>query len=140
LGKAWTALVEQWYAREKATNFVKAAGFKSSKQNPRPKQVSEWVNSGRRASFKPRISNASAFGQVVVQWWYDVNPEWRRQSKWTLLKQAGDYRSLEVPGPNGFLNILICLKWWADASPGRAGAKWDAAVDEIAWTLHQMER
>nr|GAT61383.1 predicted protein [Mycena chlorophos] len=103
----------------------------------RPFAIREWDRFRRAASFDPKISNASAFGEQLVVWWRDVNPVWRRTPDGSLNKAEGDYSELDVPGPNGFLMVLIGLKWWADRG-GSTGREWTALVEEVDWCIAQL--
>jgi hypothetical protein len=49
------------------------------------------------------------------------------------------WASMDYKGQNGFLNVLMVLKWWRDAidipSPD-----WEEAVAEVTWVLQQMKK
>nr|GAT58514.1 predicted protein [Mycena chlorophos] len=83
------------------------------------------------------ISDPSAFGEQLVAWWRDVNPVWRRAPDGSLDKAEGDYSALDVPGPNGFLTVLIGLKWWADRG-GATSSGWTALMEDVDWCMTQL--
>ncbi|KAJ7075457.1 hypothetical protein B0H15DRAFT_754906, partial [Mycena belliarum] len=104
----------------------------------RPAEVGWWI--GRARARAPTISNADKFGSTLKQWWSSVNPAWRRGGGNMLKRQEGEsWDALQVPGVNGMLGILVCLKWWRDAL-GREGPleEWDVLVDDVAWALGQI--
>jgi hypothetical protein len=48
--------------------------------------------------------------------------------------EDGDWTLLDLPGPNRFLNVLICLKWWRERLEGET-KKWRDAVEDVKWVL-----
>ena len=40
-----------------------------------------------------------------------------------------------IPGVNGLLNVLMCLKWWAKAVNSEPGERWKAGVADVTWVL-----
>jgi hypothetical protein len=42
-------------------------------------------------------------------------------------------------GQNGFLNVLMVLKWWRDAMP-KASPDWEEAISDVTWALKEMQR
>ncbi|KAJ7725154.1 hypothetical protein B0H14DRAFT_2276069, partial [Mycena olivaceomarginata] len=75
----------------------------------RPAQVSAWVQRARIGS--PEIKDVGKFAEEWAVWWQDINPAWRKISL-PMPKQDGVWDNMDLPGPNGFLNVLVCLKWW----------------------------
>ncbi|KAJ7094433.1 hypothetical protein B0H15DRAFT_946850 [Mycena belliarum] len=134
-GEAWKSLCDAWWKVEAA------AGFQGTKRLPakgRPAEVGWWI--GRARARAPTISNADKFGSTLKQWWSSVNPAWRRGGGNMLKRQEGEsWDALQVPGVNGMLGILVCLKWWRDAL-GSEGPleEWDLLVDDVAWALGQI--
>jgi hypothetical protein len=45
---------------------------------------------------------------------------------------------MDYSGQNGFLNMLMCLKWWRDAMDA-GSLDWDEAVDDVTWVLSKMK-
>ncbi|KAJ7729732.1 hypothetical protein B0H16DRAFT_1275734, partial [Mycena metata] len=68
-------------------------------------------------------------------WWLAINPKWRLGED-RQLKQEGDgsFDALRCPGQNGFLNVIICLKWWR-AEMATASDGWLRAVKDVKWVL-----
>lgn len=52
------------------------------------------------------------------------------------LKQAeeGEWAELEKPGVNGFLSVLIALKWWKEGGGDGDWAEW---VADVTWVLER---
>ncbi|KAJ6455548.1 hypothetical protein C8R47DRAFT_996725, partial [Mycena vitilis] len=99
----------------------------------RPRQVSYWINRARKST--PAIEDATAFGEEWWGWWIDINPSWRK----TVLPMGrvdGSWTYIDYPGQNGFLNVLMCLKWWRDTA-GATG-RWIEGVKDVVWVLQKM--
>jgi hypothetical protein len=45
---------------------------------------------------------------------------------------------MDYKGQNGFLNVLMVLKWWRDALEV-ASPDWEEAVSDITWVLQKMK-
>ena len=42
-------------------------------------------------------------------------------------------------GPNGHLNVLVCLRWWRNALRDDTDVGgWDTAVADVKWALEQL--
>ncbi|KAF8169308.1 hypothetical protein K438DRAFT_1552107, partial [Mycena galopus ATCC 62051] len=106
-GVAWSALVRQWFLREEGKGFITPVKGHSTKL--RPAQVEAWVQRARNGV--PDIKDVLAFAAEWAVWWEDINPPWRKGSH-PMPKTDGDWTVMNLPGQNGFLNVLICLKWW----------------------------
>jgi hypothetical protein len=52
-------------------------------------------------------------------------------------KKTGPWKFLDVLGQNGFLNVLIGLKWWRERLDEES-EEWREAVDDVSWVLKQM--
>lgn len=46
---------------------------------------------------------------------------------------------MDYHGQNGFLNILMCLKWWRDALDVES-PDWEEAVNDVTWVLQEIQR
>jgi hypothetical protein len=44
---------------------------------------------------------------------------------------------MEYKGQDGFLNVLMLLKWWRDAMKD-ASPDWEEAMDDVTWVLQKM--
>lgn len=54
-----------------------------------------------------------------------------------MLKTDGPWGDLDFPGPNGFLNVVVCLKWWRDKLKEES-TEWREAVEDVTWVLSRM--
>ncbi|KAK6996614.1 hypothetical protein R3P38DRAFT_3221658 [Favolaschia claudopus] len=136
-GTGWAALLAVWWVREARVGFVGTTKGHPAKK--RPKEVGDWV--GRARNHVPKIVNPDAFGKTWWEWWIDINPEWRGTDR--RLKRGGEdeegrWDCLDLYGQNGFLNVLITLKWWRDALE-EISPDWEEAVDDVTWVLSAME-
>ncbi|KAJ7822135.1 hypothetical protein B0H13DRAFT_2127725 [Mycena leptocephala] len=139
LGDAFKGLVNSWWDYESGKGFVtqgKAIGGKK-----RPTQVKEWVSRARKASYTPYIADVAQFGRQWEAWWIEINPAWRQTDLPMGRYTDGAWDTLDVPGRNGFLNVLMCLKWWGDMlGPEEAGKskEWMEAVTDVTWALDRL--
>lgn len=102
----------------------------------RPVQVGAWAQRARSGILD--IRDIEAFGKTWTEWWRDINPLWRKAAT-PMLRTDGDWASLDLLGPNGFLNILICLKWWRERLEQESPA-WRNRVEDMLWVLKRMNR
>jgi hypothetical protein len=109
---------------------------KSHPAKKRPKQVGDWVSRARNHT--PTISNVEEFASVWWAWWIDINPAWRDKSRPMKCIEGPSWKCMDYSGQNGFLNILMCLKWWRDAMDA-GSLDWDEAVNDVTWVLSKMK-
>ncbi|KAJ7044207.1 hypothetical protein C8F04DRAFT_900104, partial [Mycena alexandri] len=126
-GGEWTKMTGLWWALEKATLFESST--KGVSTTGRPKEIGHWVKCARKGA--PPIANVGAFASSWQRWWKGINPKWRVAADGTL-KQAeeGEWAELEKPGVNGFLSVLIALKWWKEGGGDGDWAEW---VADVTW-------
>jgi len=62
------------------------------------------------------------------KWWYEIQPEWRKEAK--LLKNGTGFGELYLSGPNGLFQVIVTLGWWGKVS---RTMEWDRAVDDVLW-------
>ncbi|KAJ7834831.1 hypothetical protein B0H13DRAFT_1572667, partial [Mycena leptocephala] len=101
----------------------------------RPKQVGDWVSRAR--NYTPTIADPEEFGEVFWVWWVDINPAWRKKIRPMKRIEAQSWSCMDYHGQNGFLNVLMCLKWWRDAMDTES-TDWEAAVDDVTWVLEKI--
>ncbi|KAJ7018157.1 hypothetical protein C8F04DRAFT_977733 [Mycena alexandri] len=143
--RVWETLVDLWWNKEQARGFVgPSRGFTEG----RPIQVAEWVRYARKAPVKPPIDDVEAFGQMWWEWWVMMNPNWRAHTSFEkrthprLEQTAGgeEWGAVDFSGPNGILNVLICLRWWRDAmGPEDDEDYWIEAVEDVIWALETIK-
>ncbi|KAJ7029086.1 hypothetical protein C8F04DRAFT_923292, partial [Mycena alexandri] len=135
-GSVWAGIVNMWWEREKAKKFECPARGKGA--SIRPKEVSGWVSRARTRGPHPPIIDTFSFAVRWWKWWESINPEWRVRKEGRLLREGeGSWDSVAQTGPNGMLNVLICLRWWYDALKGDEGAMddWKEALADVEWAL-----
>ncbi|KAJ7086003.1 hypothetical protein B0H15DRAFT_742123, partial [Mycena belliarum] len=104
----------------------------------RPAAVAWWI--GRARARDPPVTEVDVkrFSSDFVTWWRGMNPAWRRDGP-LLQDEGGDLAVMKTSGINGFLSVLMALKWWRRALTGSASAEeWAACVDDVVWVLRQM--
>ncbi|KAJ7936008.1 hypothetical protein B0H13DRAFT_1589931 [Mycena leptocephala] len=134
MGSEWAAVKDLWWRLEESSGF-------SSKTKPhpttcRPKAVGVWVKNARKGT--PEFV-VEAMEKEWWAWWMAMNPKWRlRAADGNLAKEGdGSWDVLRCPGQNGFLNVIICLKWWRTHMDTASDA-WERAVVDVKWVLEQM--
>lgn len=100
----------------------------------RPAQVGAWVQRARIGT--PEIKDVAVFGREFWTWWQDINPVWRKISL-PMEKKDGSWACMDLPGPNGFLNVLMCLWWWRNKME-EPSQDWREAVEDVTWVLRRM--
>ncbi|KAF8195984.1 hypothetical protein K438DRAFT_1545524, partial [Mycena galopus ATCC 62051] len=131
-GGRWTELVNQWFSREEGKGFISLPKGHSAKL--RPPQVKAWVQRARTGV--PDIKDVQRFAQEWTAWWQDINPAWRKITL-PMPQTNGPWDFMDFPGPNGFLNVLMCLKWWRERLD-KDSNEWIGAVDDVTWVLKSM--
>ncbi|KAJ7038842.1 hypothetical protein C8F04DRAFT_881302, partial [Mycena alexandri] len=135
----WAKVIELWWAYEKAAQFKGPSKGKGT--GIRPKEVSGWISRARTGGPNPAIIDVVSFASRWWTWWVEINPAWRARTG-TMVKRLakegnGDWDSVASTGPNGILNILICLRWWYDALNGDQGgmSRWKEALEDVEWAM-----
>ncbi|KAJ7841069.1 hypothetical protein B0H14DRAFT_2587086 [Mycena olivaceomarginata] len=134
-GGGWPALVGVWWKREEKVGFKGTVKARPSSE--------EMTYGGEGLDCKSpqahtRYSERRGIREGVGVWWLDINPA-RRGEERPMSRETGEWDCLDLYGPNGFLNVLIALKWWRDAMD-EASPDWDEAIADITWVLREMER
>ncbi|KAF8202093.1 hypothetical protein K438DRAFT_1581800, partial [Mycena galopus ATCC 62051] len=101
-----------------------------------PAQVKAWVQRARTGV--PDIKDAGCFAKEWAAWWQDINPLWWKSSN-PMPKTDGDWTVMDLSGQNGFLNVLIFLKWWRERLKDEF-PEWVEAVADVTWVLQKMNR
>ncbi|KAJ7017202.1 hypothetical protein C8F04DRAFT_979767 [Mycena alexandri] len=135
-GEVWAKVVNMWWKREEANKFQGPA--KGKGVSLRPKEVSGWVSRAHSGGPHPAIVDTISFAVRWWNWWGSINPEWQVRKGNRLLREGeGSWDPVAQTGPNGMLNVLICLRWWYDALKGDEGAigEWKEALSDVEWAL-----
>ncbi|KAF8131365.1 hypothetical protein K438DRAFT_1424538, partial [Mycena galopus ATCC 62051] len=128
MGSDWTGIVELWWALKEKSGFTTTT--KSHPTTNQPKAVGAWVKNTRKSV--PNIGSAEGMEAQWWAWWKAINPGWRLHDNELVQLGDGDWDVLRCPGQNGFLNILMCLRWWflAMQTPSEA---WKRAIGDVKW-------
>ncbi|KAJ7337612.1 hypothetical protein DFH08DRAFT_639345, partial [Mycena albidolilacea] len=126
-GPEWMEMVEVWFQCKEKKGFVSPTKGVAAKL--RPVQVGAWVQRARTG--KPDIKDVEEFAASWTKWWQEINPPWRKGIV-PMPCTDGCWSSMDLPGPNGFLNVLICLKWWRERLQEESEG-WKEAVGDVKW-------
>jgi hypothetical protein len=78
----------------------------------------------------------ATFAARWKDWWKVINPTWRIAKDGTLKRDGeGSLDMMKVPGANGFLSVLVCLKWWKE---GGGEGDWADSVADVTWVLERL--
>ncbi|KAJ7894478.1 hypothetical protein B0H14DRAFT_2198429, partial [Mycena olivaceomarginata] len=133
MGVDWKDVVSLWWTLEELWKF--ATWTKSHATTHRLKAVGVWVKNARKGN--PDIGSASGMEREWWAWWKSINPGWRMRDGELLREGDGGWDVLRCPGQNGFLNIIVCLKWWRSSMETPSDA-WMCAVADVKWVLGKM--
>ncbi|KAJ7036054.1 hypothetical protein C8F04DRAFT_954354 [Mycena alexandri] len=136
----WSAVVGAWWDIERTATFTGPA--KGRSVGLRPKEVTKWIGRGRIGGAEPPLTDLYGFAAGWWKFWTVLNPAWRVEKRGVgerLAKSAdGELGPTVQTGPNGILNVLICLRWWRDKIDGaKEVAAWDEAVEDVRWALQK---
>ncbi|KAF8143622.1 hypothetical protein K438DRAFT_2104362, partial [Mycena galopus ATCC 62051] len=126
MGQEWAVLVEVWWALEESCKF--ATSIKSHPMANRPKAVGAWVKNMRKGV--PDIGITEEMEGQWWAWWRGINPAWQQRDEGWVQTGEGSWDVLRCLGQNGFLNVLVCLKWWY-ASMETPSDVWTCAVADV---------
>lgn len=77
-----------------------------------------------------------------MKWWASLQPSWRDLGAGNRLSQISvmgdDWKSLNVPGKNGWLSIMACLKWWGVYAAEKEKAQWVEVVEDVLMMLNGL--
>ncbi|KAJ7164852.1 hypothetical protein C8R43DRAFT_850120, partial [Mycena crocata] len=129
----WNALVGVWWKMESGTRFVSPT--KGLPTTHRPGQIHTWIKCARKGT--PKLGPVQVLAANVQQWWASINPEWRTKAEGFEFtkEEGGSLESLRCPGANGFLSVLIALKWWGEQ---KNDDEWKSAVTDVTWVIERL--
>lgn len=91
------------------------------------------------------IANVPAFATSWWAWWHWISPVWRKDVAkssgshcYWVEREQGSWLALKMPGKNGFLSVLACLKWWRESVTDGDFIDWDTAVRDVAWAMQSL--
>jgi hypothetical protein len=100
----------------------------------RPKAVGVWIKNACKGN--PDIGLVSGMEREWWAWWKSINPGWRMRDRELLREGDSGWDVLRCPGQNGFLNIIVCLKWWRSSMETPSDA-WMCAIVDVKWVLRK---
>ncbi|KAJ3912909.1 hypothetical protein F5877DRAFT_53301 [Lentinula edodes] len=145
LGEDYIYLISRWIELERNKNWAYSAKGISAKL--RPKELSHWITNCRydRPNNDPKFRqhDIARFGTNFVTWWNSLicqismvsggNSDGRVRKEWGTLNTSGK---------NGWLSVIVCLKWWGlglgDDREGALGAEWCCKVKEVSSVLNDL--
>ncbi|TDL15918.1 hypothetical protein BD410DRAFT_844813 [Rickenella mellea] len=116
----WIATLRAWVLMEELGD---GNGSDHLTTTNRPVWVSWWINRCRTTNISPPIHDVPSYIEQWHRWWDEL---------------AKDSERLFRLGKNGFLNILMTLKWWRDLGTAADLARWDEAVAKVKATMVQL--
>ncbi|KAJ3765625.1 hypothetical protein FB446DRAFT_602019, partial [Lentinula raphanica] len=148
LGERWIELLTSWIQFERVSEWVKAPtkGPRALAATHRPRQLSRWITNCRysRTGNEPAFEERSLrrFVDEFWHWWTSLQPEWRGLGQGNkpaaVLSYGDDWKSLNIPGKNGWLSVLVCLKWWGlyvMEHDAEGQMQWLIAVEDVHMML-----
>ncbi|KAJ7622618.1 hypothetical protein DFH06DRAFT_898150, partial [Mycena polygramma] len=132
----WARVLEMWWKGEKQASFEGPGKGQHAKL--RPACVQGWIARARTGGPNPPLADLFAFVAQWWKWWTALNPKWRLEGVpegKRLSRAGGEWGATVQTGPNGVLNVLICLRWWRDKIGPSELATWQEALEEVAWVL-----
>ncbi|EIW86725.1 hypothetical protein CONPUDRAFT_148784 [Coniophora puteana RWD-64-598 SS2] len=148
LPDSYRRLLEEYVRLESSSNFSSPqgpAGTLDSKE--RPTEVPWWIARKRKQGVRPTIKDLDKYLEQWWKWWIQLQPEWRELpmpsgiSPSSLPREDGDWTALDKPGINGFLSLMVSLKWGGSETHGAStDPQWLAAVEDIQWVMSCITR
>lgn len=147
LGPDWVKAVRLWYERESDFGFNKKVTLPNRNKH-RPGCVFYWQKNKRSITWRPQKIEEDIEAKFL-SWWAEAQPSWR------IVKGSSPRVQFERPhsppdwegspvvvacGPNGLLQVLATLFFWADAlrKSGESIAGWVGAVTDVLWVLQHL--
>ncbi|KAJ7040208.1 hypothetical protein C8F04DRAFT_1253967 [Mycena alexandri] len=127
--KKWMEMLELWWKLEASTKY--ATSPKGFSTNGRPGEIHTWIKNARKVT--PKIEDVPAFIRNFKSWWLGLNPEWRVRDGVLVKEGVGSWEEMRQPGANGFLGVLIALRWWLEADG--ESEDWKAMLDDVTWVI-----
>ncbi|KAJ3816610.1 hypothetical protein F5878DRAFT_545577 [Lentinula raphanica] len=109
----------------------------------RPKELTRWIMNGRydRRGNEPRFDNdeLANFGKAFGLWWTSLK---RSCSKSGRGRKGNGWGTLNTSGKNGWLSIVVCLKWWGmglgEHREEALGGIWRQSIQDVQFTLDEL--
>ncbi|KAF5342740.1 hypothetical protein D9758_015909 [Tetrapyrgos nigripes] len=160
LGIQYRNLLENWVILERNREWSQGLKSRSLDAKYRPREVSRWIGGARYRDSVKRTCIASEriidFTKDFWQWWCNLQPEWRptievdtvaKPRVLTTNDENKSWKKLNVAGQNGWLSLIVCVKWWGLAlqsqacnAPAAWKEDWEQATDDLLGSLEGVLR
>ncbi|KAJ4498480.1 hypothetical protein C8R41DRAFT_864675 [Lentinula lateritia] len=138
LGEGYYILFQQWIKFKCLRDWVTST--KGLARSNRPKELSKWILNCRydRSGNEPLLEKDNlAYGlrpPSLHQMSADESAAQNFEKEWDSLNRSGK---------NGWLSMLVCLKWWGMAlgeedRKGQPGEEWRNMVDDVTVVLSSL--
>lgn len=139
----WGLLESIWNFRKEVRDLLyghplmliccQRVGFSTKNRAP---GVGKWVKNARNGRMTQYVDDKEAFVEKWYLWWDAINPEWRERRDGQLVTGgSGDWSTMYLPGPNGFLNVLGALVALRDMETPE---RWSEAMRDVRWVIGQV--
>ncbi|KAJ3831212.1 hypothetical protein F5878DRAFT_549817, partial [Lentinula raphanica] len=118
LGPRYHVLVYLWVAFERKNSWNNPHKLAGLSANKTPDALLAWRKNSRRPC--PKVDQSGLctpeFATDVWAWWATLQPQWRSFDPdgrpLPFENFGGDMAPLDKHGRNGWVCLLVCVKWW----------------------------
>jgi hypothetical protein len=152
-GAEWGGCVKKFFDFEAAWGYDEGSWKMATKV--RPRQVTGWLNRGRKWTLPPALGGLlgrrEATGQaeelwvgLFWAWWRTLQPDERQElgNRELSRPEKADWSGMaQMHGDNGLLQVMAALVWWGDVVQKRGREEreeWLVAVIDVTWVLEQL--
>jgi hypothetical protein len=152
-GVDWARCVQKFFDFESAWGY--AEGTWKMPTGTRPRQVTGWLNRGRKWTLPPALGGLLGRRQATGQadelwvglfwkWWRSLQPQERvvLDSGELSRPEVADWSTMaKMYGDNGLLQVMAALVWWGEVAAKRGEddvEEWLVAVRDVTWVLEQL--
>ncbi|KAK7021735.1 SERTA domain-containing protein 3 [Paramarasmius palmivorus] len=144
--EVWSVIVHKWIEVEEEWNKrnVEADGAQIKMlKSRRPQGYLQWFKYGRMRweELVPSEVRPESLGHEWWTWWTKVvNPRWRPKSEDMVMPGgAGSWEAVRIPGKDGFVLVLVSLRWWCDLlDDPENDLLWLSTIKAVYWTLVEL--
>jgi hypothetical protein len=152
-GVEWAKCVQNFFNFESAWGY--SEGSSKMVTANRPRQVTGWLNRGRKWTMPPALGGLLGRREAVGmaeelwvslfwKWWRSLQPKERvlLDNGELSRPEAADWSGMaQMYGANGLLQVMAALVWWGEVAAKREEdeiEEWRVAVREMTWVLEQL--